>query len=217
MKTKSIIVVGAGNTIDELFPIIKNISVDNLQYKIVGILDDDKKYHKKNYKGIPIHVGIENAKNFKNCNFVFGIGSYKNRNSREKIFNKMGLGKEHFPNIIDPSAKIEDNVSFGCGNIIYPFSVVCSGTRIKNFCILTYSVILAHNVKIGSFTILGSRTSILNKADIGKEVFFGANVLVAENIKIKDYSSIIMGSVVLNNILKKQTVFGFPAKVIKNE
>ena len=136
-------------------------------------MDDDKKYYKKNYKGIPIHIGIENAKNFNNCNYVFGIGSYKNKNAREKIFKKMNLSKELFPNIVDPSAKIEDNVSLGFGNIIYPFSVVCSGTAIKDFCILTYSVILAHDVKIGSFTILGSRTSILNNADIGKEVFFG--------------------------------------------
>ena len=35
MKTKNIVVVGAGNTIDELFPIIKNISANNTNYKIV--------------------------------------------------------------------------------------------------------------------------------------------------------------------------------------
>ena len=45
MKTKNIVVVGAGNTIDELFPILKNTSKDNTNYKIVGILDDDKKYY----------------------------------------------------------------------------------------------------------------------------------------------------------------------------
>lgn len=215
MRTKRIIVVGAGNTIDELFPIIKNASIEK-QYKLVGILDDDKKYYKKNYKGVPIHVGIENAKKFKNCQFVFGIGSYKNKNSREKIFKKMAVSKEYFPNIIDPLTRIEDNVSLGFGNIIYPYSVVCSGTKIKNFCILTYSTIVAHDVKIDSFTLIGSRTSILNNADIGKEVFFGANVLVAENIKINSFSRIIMGSVVLNNVSKKQTVFGFPAKAIKH-
>tara|TARA_B100000029_G_scaffold511921_2_gene607194 strand:+ start:199 stop:849 length:651 start_codon:yes stop_codon:yes gene_type:complete len=215
MKTKKIIAVGAGNTIDELYPIIKNSSNEK-KYKLVGILDDNKKFYKRNYKGIPIHIGLENAKKFKDCQFVFGIGSYANKNKREKIFKKMNLDKEFFPNIIDPSAKIENNVNLGYGNIIYPYSVVCSGTKIKNFCVLTYLTILAHNVLLDSFALVGSRTSILNYASVGKEVFFGANVLVAEKIKIGDCARIIMGSVVLTNVPKNQTAFGFPSKLTKN-
>ena len=81
---------------------------------------------------------------------------------------------------------------------------------------MTYLNILAHNVTINSFSTLGSRTSVLNNASIGKEVFIGANVLIAENISIEDYSTVIMSSVVLNNVKKKQLAFGNPAKIIKN-
>ena len=159
---------------------------------------------------------MENAKKYKNSLFVFGIGSYGNKNNRKKILDKTSLNIEKFPNIIDPSVKIEDNVEFGFGNIVYPFSVICSGTKIKNFFVLTHLNILAHNVTINSFSTLGSRTSVLNNASIGKEVFIGANVLIAENISIDDYSTVIMGSVVLNNVKKKQLAFGNPAKIIKN-
>jgi len=215
MKRKNIVILGAGNTTDELFPILKSLSKSK-NYKIEAILDDNKKYFKKKYKGIPINIGLENANRYKNSLFVFGIGSYRNKNNRKKILDKTSLNIEKFPNIIDPSAKIEDNVEFGFGNIIYPFSVICSGTKIKNFCILTHLNILAHNVTINSFSTLGSRTSVLNNATIGKEVFIGANVLIAENISIEDYSTVIMGSVVLNNVKKKQLAFGNPAKIIKN-
>jgi len=147
---------------------------------------------------------------------VFGIGSYRNKNNRKKILEKTSVDLEKFPNIIDPSVKIENNVTFGYGNIIYPYSIICSGTKIKNFCVLTHLNILAHNVSINSFSTLGSRTSVLNGASIGKEVFIGANVLIAENISVADYSTVVMGSVVLNNVKKKQLIFGNPAKVIKN-
>ena len=215
MKRKNIVILGAGNTTDELFPILKSLSKSK-NYKIEAILDDNKKYFKKKYKGIPINIGLENANRYKNSLFVFGIGSYRNKNNRKKILDKTSLNIEKFPNIIDPSAKIEDNVEFGFGNIVYPFSVICSGTKIKNFCVLTHLNILAHNVTINSFSTLGSRTSVLNNASIGKEVFIGANVLIAENISIEDYSTVIMGSVVLNNVKKKQLAFGNPAKIIKN-
>ena len=191
MKRKKIIIIGGGQTADEIYPILKNLKYDE-NYIIHKILDDNKIFHKKNYKGIPIEVGISNARKYKDCQFVFGIGSYQNRNNREKILKKTELNKSFFPNIIHKNTVIENDVKLGCGNIIYPFSVLCSRVRIENFCVLTYSNIIAHNVKIGSFSLLGSRTSILNNAKIGKEVFFGANVLVGEKLQIGNKSRIYL-------------------------
>ena len=209
MKQKKIVIIGAGQTVDELYPIIKNLK-NNENYKIYKILDDNKKFYKKNYKGIPIEIDIAKAKKYKDCFFVFGIGSYKNKNNREKILKKTGLDKTFFPNIIHQNVIIENNVSLGFGNIIYPFSVICSGTKIENFCVITYSSIIAHSVKIGSFSILGSRTSILNYTKVGKEVFFGANVLVGENLKIGNKSRVLFGSVVIKNVKPDTTIFGNP-------
>ena len=214
MKRKNIVILGAGNTADELIPILDNLQ-KNKKFKINAIIDDDKKFYNKSVKGIPIEIGLENAIKKKNSLFVFGIGSYNNKNNRKKILDKTSLDLDKFPNIIDSTAKIESNVELGYGNIIYPYSIICSGTKLKNFCLITHLNILAHDVSVGSFSILGSRTSILNNACIGKEVFIGANVLISENISVGDYSTIIMSSVVFNNV-KKQTMFGNPAKLIKN-
>ena len=56
-------ILGAGNTVDELFPILQSLSKSK-NYKIEAILDDNKNILKK-YKGIPINIGLENAKNIK--------------------------------------------------------------------------------------------------------------------------------------------------------
>jgi len=215
MKFEKIIIVGGGYTADEIFPIILN-NQNKKNYKIVGILDDDKKLYKKDYKGIPIYIGLENSRKFLDCKFIFGIGSYKNKNLREKIYKRMELSKHYFPNIIHSSVVVEDNVKFGFGNIIYPFTSICSGSKLNDFSILTYSCIVAHKVNIGSFALIGSRSSILNNVTIGKNVFCGANVLFAENIKIGDYSTIIFGSTVLNDVKKRNTVYGNPAKIINH-
>lgn len=210
MAKKGLIIIGAGQTIDEIYPIIKS----NYNYKITKILDDNKSYFKKDFKGIPIEIGIENARKFKNCDFIFGIGSYKNKNQREKIFLKAELDKKFFPNFIHRNTIIENNVIMGYGNIIYPFSTICSGTNISDFCIFTYSCVIAHKVNIDSFSIFGSRTSILNEAKIGREVFIGANVLVGENIDIGDKSRILFGSLVIKNVKKNTTIFGNPGAEI---
>ena len=212
---KKIILVGAGYNYSEINPIMQNLK-NNEKYKIVGILDDNKKLYKKNYKGIPFYVGLESAPKFKDHSFVFAISSYKYSNIREKIFKKMRVNKKKFPNIIHNSVVLEEDVKMGYGNIIYPYSVVCSKTKINDFCVLTYSTILAHKVELNSYSVIGSRSTILNNTKVGKSVFLGASVTIGENVKIGNYSKIIMGSVVTNNVKNNKVVIGNPAKIYED-
>lgn len=210
---KNLIILGAGYSADEIIPIINSLKL-NTNYNIKAILDDDKKFYKKKINGIPVHIGLENAYKYKDSFFVFNIGSYKNKNSREKILKKTGLSIDKFPNFIDPSVKVERNVKFGYGNIVYPYNVICSNASLENFCILTYLCIISHNVKIRSFTTIGSRTSILGNSSIGKEVFIGANVLIGENLKVGNYSRIIMGTKLFKNLKNNQMAYGDPTKIL---
>ena len=45
MKTEKLIIIGAGNSADEIYPIVKN-NKSNIDYKVVGIIDDDKSHTK---------------------------------------------------------------------------------------------------------------------------------------------------------------------------
>ena len=87
-----------------------------------------------------------------------------------------------FPNIIDPSVKVENNVEFGLA--ILSIRLVLIRTKIKNFCVLTYLNILAHNVTINSFSTLGSRLSFKQCINWKRGVY-RANALIAENILLK--------------------------------
>lgn len=212
---KKIILVGGGYNFSEINPIIKSLK-NGKKYKIAGILDDDKKFFKKNYKGLPFYVGLETASKFKDHEFIFAISSYKYSHNREKIFKKMNIDKKKFPNIVHKSVILEDDVKIGYGNIIYPYSIVCSKTIIKDFCTITHHSILAHNVELNSFSVLGSRSTILNNTKVGKSVFFGANVTIGENLKIGNKSKIIMGSVLTKNLGNNKIAIGNPAKIYDN-
>jgi sugar O-acyltransferase (sialic acid O-acetyltransferase NeuD family) len=216
MKIKKIVIIGGKNSFYEVYPILNSKKYKS-KYKITNILDDDKSYFKKNILDIPVSIGLENANKFKDHLFVFAIGSYNNKYSRQKILKKTNLPLDKFPSLIDQSCLIEPSVKIGYGNIVYGNSIICSGSKIENFCLITYSNIIAHNVKILSFNSIGSRTSILNNSIIEDECFIGANVLVGENINVGKRSSILLGTVVLKNIPRKSRVFGNPAIIYKNK
>ena len=65
MKRKNIVILGAGNTADELIPILDNLQ-KNKKFKINAIIDDKKFYNKFVLEGIPIEIGLENAIKKKN-------------------------------------------------------------------------------------------------------------------------------------------------------
>ena len=152
------------------------------------------------------NIGIE----IYGFDLISGLPSPKDYRDLPYIFKK-----DLFPNIIDPTAKISDDVKLGFGNIIYPYTIICSNSKVEDFCHLTYSVILAHNVKIGSFTLIGSRSSILNTTKLSNKVFIGANVTIGENLKINKGSSILFGSVVIRDCDKNKIYFGNPAQEMK--
>ena len=215
MKTEKLIIIGAGNSVDEIYPIVMN-NKSNINYKVVGIVDDDKKYFKKFYKGIPIYIGLENVKKFKNTKFIFGIGSYNNKNTREKIFKKMKISKSHFPNFIHSSAVVEDNVKMGFGNILYPFTTICSGTKLEDFSMLTYSCIIAHNVKIGNNCIIAGQVGIAGSTTLGNNVMIGGQAGISGHLKIGNNVQIGGGSGVIKNIPDNSKVMGYPAKDFRN-
>jgi acetyltransferase-like isoleucine patch superfamily enzyme len=72
-------------------------------------------------------------------------------------------------------------------------------------------------VKLNSFSVLGSRSTVLNNAKIGKSVFVGANVTIGENLKIGDNSRLAMGSVITTNINKNKIAIGNPAKIYNDK
>ena len=119
-----------------------------------------------------------------------------------------------FPNIIDPSVKIANKTKLGYGNILYPNSIICSNSKIQNFCHLTYSVIIAHNVMIGSYTTIGSRSTVLNNTKIKDHVFIGAHVLVGENLNIGSKASLLLGSNIIRDCEPKKLYFGNPANEV---
>ena len=68
--------------------------------------------------------------------FIFAIGSYANKFDRRKILKKTNISEDKFPSLIDETSIVEPNVKIGHGSIVYGNSVICSGTKIENFCLM---------------------------------------------------------------------------------
>jgi sugar O-acyltransferase (sialic acid O-acetyltransferase NeuD family) len=207
MKQK-IIIIGAG----QMGELVSNIILRQNKYSILGFIDNKKIKKKINgYKIIGDDLFLQKNKNI--CkNVVIAVADIK---LRFKIFKRLYNLNFDFPNVIDPSAIIDKNVSLKKGIIICMNSVILNRTKIDTLSIIGTSVNILHDVKIGKNCVIGGGSVIGANIECKDNVFIGVgSVFPSKRIIIGNNSFVSSGAVVLKSIKNNSKVIGNPARFI---
>ena len=104
---------------------------------------------------------------------------------------------------------IEDNVEIGANTCVdratMGATVIHAGTKLDNL------IQIAHNVEIGSHTVIASETGVAGSAKIGEWCMFAGQVGVAGHIKVGDHVTVGAQSGIPGNTKSGQTLRGYPA------
>lgn len=210
-QSKKVIVLGTAGTAVDILDII-----EELKFKCVGFLDDDKDKWGKSINGIKILGALSEASNYEDTYFVNGIGSPASFLQKEKIIKSAGLPLERFITLIHPSASISKTASLGAGVVIFQNVVISSNAKIGNHIVILANSVLGHDDQIGDYTCIASGVCISGSVKVGKLCYLGTGSLIKEGLSIGDGSLVGMGSVVLNNIEKGSVYAGNPAKFLRS-
>lgn len=144
-----------------------------------------------------------------------------------KMWNKLGT------NLIHSTAIVEDNVTLGKNNVIYPYAVIGLPGFIRDADKSKGVVIIGDNNKIGSHasiqvglngqTIIGDDNLIMNYVNIGHDVTIGNNneigaaSVVAGWVKIGDNNKIKLSVTIRNRItIGNDNIIGMGSNVVNN-
>lgn len=105
--------------------------------------------------------------------------------------------------ILEDRVEIGANTTIDCATM--GSTIIRQGTKIDNL------VQIAHNVEIGSNTVMASQTGIAGSTKVGNNCMFGGQVGVAGHITIGDRVNLGAMSGVANSIRANRTVLGAPA------
>jgi UDP-3-O-[3-hydroxymyristoyl] glucosamine N-acyltransferase len=104
---------------------------------------------------------------------------------------------------------IEDNVEIGANTCVdratMGATVVHKGAKLDNL------IQLAHNVEVGSHTVMASQVGVAGSAKIGEWCMFGGQVGVAGHIKVGDHVNVGAQSGIPGNTKSGSTLMGYPA------
>ena len=187
------VVIGANCSIGNNVKILHNtvildeveIGDNSIIYQNVSIREESKLG-----KNVIIHAGA-----------VIGSDGFGYRKDERGVYNKV----PQIGNVI-----IEDDVEIGANTTIdraaLGSTIIKKGAKIDNL------VQIAHNVFVGSNTVMSAQSGVSGSVKIGNNVIVAGQVGIAGHLEITDNVVLMAQSGVPKSISKPGLYFGYPAK-----
>lgn len=186
------------------------------KFEIVGFIDNENRDFE--YMGYKVIGCDENLPYLYSLGIRYAficIGFLGKRNARKLLYEKLKKIGFELPVIIDPTVVVAQNVIIGEGTFIGKGAIVNSNVVLGKMAIINTSAIIEHDCVIKDFTHISVGSVICGVAQIGEEVFVGANATVIQEICIGDGAVIGAGSVVTKSIYEEGTYVGVPVRKVK--
>jgi sugar O-acyltransferase (sialic acid O-acetyltransferase NeuD family) len=206
----NIYIVGAGDLGREIESWFDLYSEGTDKFRIVGYLDDNLNALDGFPSDYKVIGSIGSFKFNKNDQIILAIA---NPVTKEKIYRKL-LNKVKFYTFIANNVTIGKNVDIDEGSIILPNAIISTNVKIGKCVIVNIGTQIGHDVIVDDFCSLMANVDLGGCVHLGKKVYIGTNATILPQISIVDDVKIGAGSIVINKVLKSQTVFGNPAKKI---
>ena len=203
-SSNNIIIIGGGGHAKMCIDIIHQMK----EFNIVGIIDH-KSNIGKSILNVPIigtdkdleglfKEGVKSA--------IVGFGSLNNPKSRtEKYLELKKIGYD-IPNLIHPSAIIENSASMGEGNQVMGGAIIGSGVKISDNCIINSGSIISHDSILKNNAHITPGGTLAGKVYIGENTIIGMNATIFIGVKIGKNVVISNGLNIINDILENSTV-----------
>lgn len=133
---------------------------------------------------------------------------------RKQIFERIINKNIYFPNLIAPSFRILDPMTFkiGQGNIIQDNCSVTCDVQIGDYNVFNGSNAMGHDVAVGSFNVLMPGVRLSGVSSVGDCNMFGVDSVVLQKVKVGDNVTLGAGSVLMTKPKDGHTYIGVPAK-----
>ena len=208
---RNLVIIGASGFAREMYDLALACYGNEPDFNVKGFLSDNP----SNIEAMGYPAVLNTVTDYTPVEgdvFFCAIGNLNHRQKTVSIILSKG---GQFINLIHPTAILSPSVKLGIGVGIKSFCVLASDVTVEDFTFLQSSVIMGHDVHMGSFCQVNSFSFFAGYVRVHNMVAINAGVRIIQNIVVEEESVVGIGSVVLRRVKKNTTVFGNPAKRIE--
>lgn len=210
---KNLLIIGASGFGRHIYDIAKESLGYGKEFTIKGFLDfnidalNDNPFYPQVISSEDDYVIQENDV------FLCALGNVEvKKKCTNKIINRGG----EFITIIHRSAILSPTCTIGNGSIIGPNSNIGSGVVVGNHVLIQADVFLGHDAKIGDFCRLDMKSVCVGGVEICNMVVIHTAAVISHNVIVNNNAIIGACSFVINEVKERNSVFGVPARVLKD-
>ena len=205
-----------GNAREAVIAILALNSIEPT-WNILGFIDDNADLHGKECCGFKVLGGRDKLSEFQSAKILAVPGNPGNFIMRRKIISRLGVARDRFIAVIDPSCRIATDSDIGVNTLIMGNVTISCSVVIGDHCVILPNTVISHDSKIEDYSLVGSNVSISGSCSIGSNCYIGSGSRIRENVKIKSFSLIGIGSCVIKDVPESVTVAGNPARVLRKK
>ena len=195
---KKIIVVGGGGHGKVCIEILKMRN----DYKIVGVVDSLQPVGSEilGVKVVGDHSILKDLKDAGVDYAINGVGSALDIAVRRDLYNSIRAIGFKMPNLIHPSACIDESVILGDGNQIMMGSCIGAGVILENNCIVNTGAIISHDSVLKNHAHIAPGAILGGGVIIGELCLVGMGVTIFMGIKLGDRSIVSNGANIFRDV-----------------
>lgn len=213
-EVKKLILIGASGFGREVAWLVERINAIELEWDIVGFLDDNPNLAHDTVNGYEVLGKIEDSIKYEDAYFACCVGSAK---LRKEIIDKLKrLNSDiRFATLIDPSVIMSNLVQIGEGSIICAGTILTVNAYIGNHVIINLDCTIGHDAELKEFVTLYPSVNISGNVVIDGYTEIGTGSQIIQGKKVGLNTIIGAGSVVVFDINSNVTAVGVPCTPIE--
>lgn len=208
--TKKIAIFGVGGLAKDIFFCLKEIYLKG-HYAFDGQIVFVDKFPGSNTFFLNCPLLLEEDFDSRGYQVIIAIGNPKIRKQISSSLPAATL----YPNVIHPSALVNETVILGKGVVILANVIISCHVTIGDFCILDRAVQIGHDCKVADFVHFSPVSVLSGNVTIKSLVDIGTHAAIKQNLEVEGETIIGMGAIVVKSIQENGVYVGNQAKKIR--
>ncbi|MDA1611748.1 acetyltransferase [Bacillus cereus] len=207
---KDIVVIGSGGFSKQVIEIIEQLNLIKPEYKLLGIVDDNKSLVGTEVLGYEVIGDTDYIKKLSKQQKIQGVIAIADGEIREHISKK--LNNVQWINLIHPSAVVSNYTKLGEGNIICAGVVINPECKMGNHSHINIGSTLGHDVLMLDYVTVMPGSKVSGNVNLKSKSMVGTGATIIQGLTIEENVVLGAGTVVTKNTKPNYLYVGVPAK-----